>query len=361
MELKYADLKNGVRYDDYDKIDNFERVNVGSVHVDDMLFDLYVIRMKYVDGTYRDIRVYCESGTSNELKDENEKTLFFVKRLFGKEGLIVKEQRNDYIYLGGINSEKNSQYRFSRFNRTDNGKTMQQVIDERVYKEVLPNLSFKNMNEDFDLVNMQYYYHAGYEDMADVFKNGLRSRFGSGGHDGLCSLTSTFYPVTGDYSEPNGLYDSVKSYGEGVNEKGNFVFILRIPKIYRGKIKKDGILYPPLPTHKLIDYESGDSYIIPEIIYGMYDIKNKILYKNPGYNMKYNPNGLVYDQETADSLKYNEPEWYQFMLNRRTIPYDILKKQDEKKATFKKACNFFGIRYDSANIFTNIVSSFRRR
>ena len=62
-------------------------------------------------------------------------------------------------------------------------------------------------------------------------------------------------------------------------------------------------MYPPLPTNKMINYEKGDCIIIPEIIYGMYDSNSKTLYKNPNYNFQYNPNGLVYDQETANNIK----------------------------------------------------------
>ena len=360
MELGYFDFKNKVNYDDYGNIIGYER-RKWLLYIGDITVDFYIIRLNYKDGSYRDIRAYCEAETSSKLVDEREKELFFVKRLFGKDGLIIKEQRNDYIYLGGIN-EEDREHRFSRFRRLDDGKTMQQTIDERVMQKVLPKLSFENMGEDWDLLNMEYYFHTGNEDMSDVFTNGMRNRYGSGGRDGFCSLSSTFYPiVTGGFCESNGLCDAVKLYGEATRGKGSKVFIIRMPLNYRGKVAADGNPYPPMPTHKLMDYESGDSIIIPEIIYGMYDLDNKILYKNPNYNPKYNPNGLSYDQEAADVIKVISGAWYNFMKSRIRIPYDVLKRTDERNRTFEQACKCYGIDYGGDGSIRGFFSSFRRK
>ena len=362
MALGFYDLKNGIGYDDYGKISKFERSNRGIIFIDEVPFDFYIIRLVYKDGTCRDIRAYCESGTSDKLVDEKEKELFFIKRLFGKDGLIVKEQRNDYIYLGGINNEKGNESRYSRFNKSSNGKTMQQIIDDKVYKEILPKLSFKNMNEEFDLLNMEYYFHTGNEDIKEVFQNGIRSRFGRNGHNGFCSLTSTFYRVDGEMCEYNNLCDCVRSYGAATSSSyGKHVFIIKIPSMYRGQMAKDGTMYPPLPTHKMINYESGDCIIIPEIIYGVYDIGSNTLYKNPKYNPKYNPNGLVYDQETADKVEYSNQQLYSFMNKRKAIPFDQLKMMDEREGTFDQVCSYYGIKKNNLNSFSNLISSFRRR
>ncbi len=356
MSLGYYDLKNGIHYDDYDKITRYERKR-SSIHIDDEWLQLYIIRLFYKDGTYKDLRAYCEDETSDALVDENEKEYFFVKRLFGRDGLIVKEQRNDFIYLGGIDKERNSKTKYSRFNKCSNGKTYQQLIDERFQKEILPILSLENVNDDFDLINMQYYFHSGAEKLDEIFQNGIRSRFGKAGQDGFCSLTSTFSMASGDYWEYRNLTDRARDYAR----IGRYCSIIRIPRIYRGELAKDGTMYPPLPTHKLIDYESGDSYIIPEIIYAVYDTVSKTLYKNPNYNLNYDPSGLVYDQEVADNMKFDDEQWYNFLEQRKTIPYDKLKVIDKKNKTFEKIFNNYGMKIKKSNIISNIIGSFKRR
>lgn len=347
----YADF-NGIRHDDGDKIIGFNRMKAHVVWMGDIdvCMDLYIIRLKYRDGTYKDIRTYCECGTSRELSDSQEKEEFFVKRLFGENGLFVKEGRNDYIFLGGIDKSINrDKYRFSRFNKADNGKTLQQIVDEYLSEKVFPNLTFKNMNEDFDFLNMSYFYHSGNEDMDDVFREGLRSRFARVGSKGFASLGSIFYPSN---LEINNLYDSVRQYGNSVN-RGHHVFILRIPNLYRGLVDSKGQLYPPLPTHRLIDYSTGDCYIIPEIIYGMYDTDTGILHRNPNYKSKYDPAGLVYDEETAEAvLCRNEFDWYKFMESRREIPYSQLLKRDRDYGVFNDICKLYGIQQNVSN--TNI-------
>ena len=166
------------------------------------------------------------NADTKSMLSDSEFDNFLVKRLFGNDGLIIKERRNDYIYLGGIDKTDG---KISRFIKTADGRTMQQVIDNYLKMEVFPFLSFKNMSENFDVFNMDYFFHVGPEDMNDVFKNGLISQFGRTGNgindikSGYASLTSTFWPVG---CELNNLYDSVKQYGESTTSKGNHVFIL---------------------------------------------------------------------------------------------------------------------------------------
>ena len=361
MEVRVLDFRNNVNYDDYDKIVGYERKNLGPIYINEMAFDFYILRLRYKDGSFRDLRAYCECDTSGKLNDDNERELFFVRRLFGKDGLIIKEQRNDYIYLGGLNNEQNSEYRFSRYNRASDGKTMQRAVDEMVINDLLPQLSFENMNEDWDLVDMKYFFHTGSEDASDVFANGLRSQYGNKGRNGFCCLVSTFFPVNHKYGQYNGLRDAAKCYGEATSQKGSNVFIIRIPAIYRGEVDQNGNMYPPLPTHKLIDYESGDSMIIPEIIYGVYNIDSKKFYKNPNYNPKYNPNGLSYDQDAADSVKMIDDKWYEFMRSRIGKTYSELKRMDERKKTFSQICAIYGIDYGGSGSLKGFLGSFGRK
>lgn len=354
MELGYLDFKNKVNYDDYSNIIGYER-RKWSLYVGDIPLDFYIIRLNYKDGSYRDVRAYCEAETSSKLTDEREKELFFVKRLFGRDGLIIKERRNDYIYLGGIN-EEDREHRFSRFRRLNNGKTMQEVIDERVMQTVLPKLSFYNMGDDWDLLNMEYYFHAGSANMTEVFSNGLQNRFVRG-HRGLCCLESVCYPLVDEF-EFSGLYDAAKWYGEAHKELGTKVYILRIPKKYQGQMASDGSMYLPMPTHKVLN--SDYSMVIPELIYGVYDMENQTLYKNPNYNLKYNPDGLSYDEITG-YFAQNRDEWYNFMQSRIDKPYSVLKRIDERNRTFEQACKYYGIDYGGDGSIRGFFSSFRRK
>ncbi len=343
MEVTYANF-NGVRHNDDTRIVGFERKTNGvMIPIGNECVQLYIIRLKYNDGSYKDVRAYCDFETSSKLIDEKEKEIFFVSRLFGKNGLIVKEKRNDYIYLGGLTKDVNSKNRFSRYNPAGNGKTMQQAVDEMLSREVYPCLSYKYPDLDWDVLGMEFYFHSGRADMYDVFENGLNSRYGCHGKDGFCSLTSTFFPANWTL---NSLYDAARMYGNYI-QKGN-VFVLRIPSIYRGLPKSDGGVYPPLPTHKLIDYSTGACVIIPELIYGMYDKDSGVFYKNPNYKPKYDPSGLVYDQETANRVVENDRknEWFDFMKLRSTIPFDVLLKYDRKNKVFNKVCDYYGIKQE---------------
>lgn len=190
MEKKYADL-SGIRHDDIANIFDFERKSMENTSIGNEDFSLYIIRLMYKDGTHKDIRVCCELGTRDQLSDEELKT-FFVDRLFGDDGLIVKQQRNDFIFLGGINTDPSSNSRYSRFNKASDGREMQEVFDAGL-SDFFKKMSFQKRDEDWDLVDMNFYFHTGREDMMDTFKNGLRSRFGSGGRDGFCCLGSTLF------------------------------------------------------------------------------------------------------------------------------------------------------------------------
>jgi hypothetical protein len=359
------DLGNGVQFDDDGKIVRYERVNEGIISEQEQLFDFYIIRLFYKDGTTKDIRAYCELGTSDNLEHE-EKNEFFYRQLFGKNGLIIKERRNDYLFLGGISKENDGQ-KFSINNKDQNGKMLQRIIADRVEK-LWPKLSSRGDPKDFDLLDMDFYFHSGGEDINEVFQNGLRSRFGSGGIDGFCSLESTFHHVSGEWCEYSRLYDCVKQYGD---RAGRYVYILKIRSIYRGsRVTKDGNLYPPMPTHRLIDYESGDSYITPEIIYGVYDTVTDEIYLNPNFNLKYNPEGLSYDQETYNNViqsgAANASKWREFMESRRTMTFPELVKKDRKSLnivySINAICNKYGIKSNSLNLFqkfnSNLFNSF---
>ena len=327
---------------DFNKITGTKRISFGTYLYNDMLFDMYIIKFNYADGTSKFIRVFCDGGTSQMLANDRQKNEFFINRLFGANGLMVKEGRNDYIYLGGVYDNGR---RTTRFNKSNSGKTMQEEFDNYFKNVILPMLTMKSDSADYNLIDMVYHFHTGNEDMHDVFQNGLLSRFGT-------SLTSTFYPTHSNiYSVINNLEDAVKTYGEVTSNIGRKVFVTRIPAGYRGEKNASGMYCPPMPIMKMVDASNGLSIIIPEIIYGMYDTENGVFYKNPNYKPKYNPNGLTYDEETIriiDGYHIAESEeMVKFMRSRNGYNYDQLKKFDDKYGTFNQYCQVYGIKSNS--------------
>lgn len=322
------------------RITGFTRRNFGMKVVNDIPLEMYIIKFNYNDGTSKFIRVFCEYGTSQMLPDDRSKTEFFVNRLFGSNGLIVKEGRNDYIYLGGVYDNGR---RTTRFNRTNTGKTMQEEFDEYFKSSILPKLTLQSNPSDYDLIDMEYHFHTGKEDMNEIFSSGLFCNYG---HSFGPSFTSTFYPAElNDLPLVNNLADAARAYGNDTAMKGSRIFITRVPKKYKGLKKTTGGVYPPMPTMKTLDASKNESLVIPEIIYGMYDLESGILYKNPNYNEKYNPNGLTYDHETINKIDTEgiAPDLVHFMKMRRDYNYDQLKLHDDKHGIFDQYCQYYGI------------------
>lgn len=331
---------NNINPNDLSRIIGFIRGNFGMKVFNDIPLEMYIIKFNYNDGTSKFIRVFCEYGTSQMLPDDRSKTEFFVNRLFGSNGLIVKEGRNDYIYLGGVYDNGR---RTTRFNRTNTGKTMQEAFDEYFKSNILPRLTLQSNPSDYDLIDLEYHFHTGREDMNEIFSNGLPCNFG---HSFGPSFTSIFYSANlNEMSVMNNLADAARAYGNDTANKGSRVFITRVPKKYKGHKKPTGGFYPPMPTMKTIDALNNERFVIPEIIYGMYDMESGILYKNPNYNEKFNPNGLTYDHETINDIDKEgvAPDLVHFMIMRRDYNYDKLKSHDDKYGIFDQYCQYYGI------------------
>lgn len=331
---------SNIRPDDITRITGIDRKWAGMLLDNNIQLEMYIIKFTYNDGTTKFIRVFCEPGTSQIFSDDKKKNEFFINRLFGNDGLIVKEGRNDYIYLGCVYDDGR---RITRFKKSNSGKTMQEEFDDYFKKVVMPMLICKGNPSDFDPIDMEYHFHTGREDMNDVFQNGLLNNYASsyGPH-----FTSTFYPADGKLTIINNLEDAVRVYGKDTKGKGEKVFITRIPKKYRGlKNNATGTFFPPMPTAKMLDVSKNLSIVIPEIIYGMYDMETGILHKNPNYCSKFNPNGLTYDDETIRKI-YDSgltPDLVEFMKMRKDYNYYQLKKHDEKYGIFEQYCQYYGI------------------
>lgn len=104
-------------------------------------YDMYNITFHMKNGTTRIIKTFCEKGTFPDFQSQDLKKVqqqygqnviaeFFVKRLLGPNGLMQKERRDDYIYLGKLSTNG---YKFSRYERQLNGKNGQENFEEGLF------------------------------------------------------------------------------------------------------------------------------------------------------------------------------------------------------------------------------------
>ncbi|MCI8309669.1 MAG: hypothetical protein HFJ45_05700 [Clostridia bacterium] len=126
----------------YLKDDDVVKVNLTKSPIKLDKYDMYYIRFQMTNGKVKTVRAFCEKGTfpdfqSNDFEQikqiygENLISDFFIKRLLGENGLMNKEGRDDYIYLGG-NLLKNN-YLANRYMIQQNGKTGQQNFDDNLF------------------------------------------------------------------------------------------------------------------------------------------------------------------------------------------------------------------------------------
>ena len=105
-------------------------------------YNIYYVEFKLLDGTSKKVRVFSEKGTIPDMRSKEYEKLkkshgheikdFFFTRLLGRNGLMAKEGREDYIYLGGGFLEKG--YLASRHIVLENGKTGQEQFDDNLFK-----------------------------------------------------------------------------------------------------------------------------------------------------------------------------------------------------------------------------------
>ena len=118
-------------------------------------YDMYYVEFLMRSGQTKKVRVFCEKGTFPEFNSTEFKRLqqiygsklltdFFVKRLIGEQGLMNKEGRDDFIYLGG-ELYKNG-YIANRHMIQSNGKTGQQNFDENLFSIKLQVQAKENQN-----------------------------------------------------------------------------------------------------------------------------------------------------------------------------------------------------------------------
>lgn len=113
------------------------------VHLDK--YDMCYIKLKLKDNTERVVRVFCDKDTFPDFDSEEFKkmekmwlgyskrlSMFLGGRLFGADGLMNEQGRDDYIYLGGYFNRKMEDDRYE-YDKAQ-GKTKQQIFDENLFR-----------------------------------------------------------------------------------------------------------------------------------------------------------------------------------------------------------------------------------
>lgn len=120
-------------------------------------YDMYIIEFELLNGEKRKLRAFAEKNTLpkigsdewNALKENNKGDIytFFIGRLLDEDGLLKKQRRSDYIYLGG-NFRKNGRIA-SRNMKQPNGKTGQENFDSKLFDIKLKS-EIRENNVDFN-------------------------------------------------------------------------------------------------------------------------------------------------------------------------------------------------------------------
>lgn len=120
-------------------------------------YDMYYIKFQMRTGSTKIVKAFCEKGTFPDFHSEEFKKIqqdygknitydFFVKRLIGQNGLMYKEGRDNYIYLGG-ELLKNG-YIANRHMVQPNGKTGQQNFDDSLFSLKLQVKAKENVSQN---------------------------------------------------------------------------------------------------------------------------------------------------------------------------------------------------------------------
>ena len=127
-------------------------------------YDMYYIKFQMRTGSTKIVRVFCEKGTFPDFQSEEFQKIqqdygknlisdFFVKRLIGQNGLMTKEGRDDYIYLGGELCKNG--YIADRYMIQPNGKTGQQNFEDSLFSLKLQVQAKENVSQNDKVSNNQ--------------------------------------------------------------------------------------------------------------------------------------------------------------------------------------------------------------
>lgn len=97
------------------------------------LYDMYIVTLTFQDKTQKKIKVFTDIN-SIDINDKQLAKEFVIDRLLGENGLIKKEGRDDYIFLGKLSENVKGQQIPNRYYKmSGTNKNAQQFFDEDIY------------------------------------------------------------------------------------------------------------------------------------------------------------------------------------------------------------------------------------
>lgn len=139
---------SGVGYDDYSIITEFKLGEIVPIYnlKKQPIWDMYDLKITYYNGFEKHLKLFSEHDSIDNNIPDNIKKWFFIDRLYGPNGLIIKEDRDDYLFLGKL-YKTDKGYETSRFYHSfycENGKNAQTTFDEH-YESIMTTV---NMQEE---------------------------------------------------------------------------------------------------------------------------------------------------------------------------------------------------------------------
>ena len=235
-------------------------------------YDMYIVTLIYSNNTKKEIKVFSDINAI----DVHNKPLakaFIIDRLLGKNGLMEKEGRDDYIFLGqliknGICYTADRYYRDSKTN-----KNAQQHFDEEVY----PSLK-KIFNDDKKEIKEL-------ESQRGEIYNEIKSPFDN--ENTIQQLVELY--ASGKVTNSNSLYRQITDFDSGnENDKQKYLYEFQenilfpnLAELYNNmKFGRDETI-PNDPRVKKIftklkDYEELDNYATQNHTRDIYRIYNNM-------------------------------------------------------------------------------------
>ena len=139
---------SGVGYDDYSIITEFKLGEIVPIYnlKKQPIWDMYDLKITYYNGFEKHLKLFSEHDSIDNNIPDNIKKWFFIDRLYGPNGLIIKEDRDDYLFLGKL-YKTDKGYEASRIYHSfycENGKNAQTTFDEH-YESIMTTV---NMQEE---------------------------------------------------------------------------------------------------------------------------------------------------------------------------------------------------------------------
>lgn len=187
---------------------------------------------------------------------------------------------------------------------------------------------------NFDKFDNRYrYYLYASNDVVGCIENGIQMSSGNVLDRSLFLVNS--YIINDNLDEfINGKYN-------GMN---NFI-IIKIPVYYMGWRHRNGIKEPYFPMFKYSVNKNTllkEIYLVPELIYSVYNRNTQTYTYNDKYNVFYDPNGLQFcNEQIGNMFEYGHYWLYQDAFSRQNVDYDELREMDIANCVWEKTIKYY--------------------